>query len=320
MQDWFRKMTLEVILTTIFGVDANIQKGENLELLRQANRIVRIPYAIRLIARLPFGGIIFRLLGKIRGPKRNYIQGIAEEIVKSRRQQGFTERKDLLQLMMAAAGEGLGKLTDEEIVGQMIFFLLTGYETSSNTLSFILYHLAVNPDIQDKLREEVRRAMDVNESKKNLYEIVSAIEYLDCVIKEAQRLNTPVPFVNRECAEDYDYNGIHIPAGTEVIIPIYAVHHDPDAWVEPEKFDPERFRGPASNTRHPFQHLPFGDGPRYCLGMRLALLEIKIALVKILMKFKFVRSPETQVPLIIRCGIFLSANDGVMVRVESLLK
>ena len=92
---------------------------------------------------------------------------------------------------------------------------------------------------------------------------------------------------------------------------------DPDVWEDPEKFDPERFRGPVKDTRHAFQFLPFGAGPRNCIGMRFALMEVKMALVKILMKFKFVASPETQVPLKIRAGLTLSAKDGVLVRVRS---
>jgi len=76
---------------------------------------------------------------------------------------------------------------------------------------------------------------------------------------------------------------------------MYFIHRDPEAWENPEKYDPERLRGPAKEARHAFQFLPIGDGPRNCIRMRFALMEIKIALVKILMKFKFERSPETQV-------------------------
>lgn len=101
------------------------------------------------------------------------------------------------------------------------------------------------------------------------------------------------------------------------MIPIYVLHHDPDAWQNPENFDPERFLGPAKDARHAFQFLPFGAGPRNCIGMRFALMEVKVALVRILMKFKFMASPETQVPLEIREGITLSAKDGVLIRVQS---
>lgn len=101
--------------------------------------------------------------------------------------------------------------------------------------------------------------------------------------------------MNPSCQEDYNFNGIQIPAGMEVIIPTYAIHRDPD----PEMFDPERFRGEADDDRdrHSYQFLPFGAGPRYYIAMKFAMMEIKIALVKILMKYKFVQSPETQVPL-----------------------
>ena len=322
MLDWFSKLTLEVILSTAFGVDANIQMGENTEMLENAKVLFRTPFIIRQLARLPFGSVLFQLMSKLRGNQPGYLQGVVKEIIKSRRQQGLTARKDLLHLMMVASeettAEGVSKLSDEEIVAQSMIFLLAGYETSSNTLAFTLYHLAVNPDVQDKLRTEIKEAIESN-AKKPLYDVAQNIEYLDYVIMEAQRLCPPAAQVNRECCEDYDLNGIQIPAGTEIIIPIYALHHDPDAWEDPEKFDPERFRSPAKDTRHAFQFLPFGAGPRNCIGMRFALLEIKVALVRILMKYKFVRSPETQVPLVIHPGGTLCARDGVNVRVESIV-
>ena len=323
MLDWFGKLTLEVILSTAFGVDANIQMGENAEMLQKAKAVFQVPSIVRQIARLPFGNSILRILLSLRGNQPGYFDGIAKEIITTRRQQGLTGRKDLLHLMMMANDEttveGVSRLSDEEIVAQSIIFLLAGYETSSNTLSFTLYYLAVNSDVQDKLRTEIKEAIESN-VKKPLYDVAQNIEYLDCVVKEALRLCPPAAQMNRECAEDYDLkNGIHIPAGTEILIPFYAMHHDPDAWEDPERFDPERFRGPAKDARHAYQFLPFGAGPRTCIGMRFALLEIKIALVRLLMKYKFVQSPETQVPLVIHPGATLSARDGVSVRVESII-
>ena len=322
MLDWFSKLTLEVILSTAFGVDAGIQLGEDTEILEKAKALFQTPILVRQLARLPFGKSFLKLMSSLSGNKPLYFQGVAKEIIKSRRQQGLTGRKDLLHLMMVAneetTVEGVSKLSDEEIVAQSVLFLLAGYETSSNTLSFTLYHLALNPDVQDKLRKDIIQVMESN-AKKPLYEVVQSIAYLDCVIMEAQRLYPATVQVNRECREDYDLNGIHIPAGTEIVIPLYALHHDPDAWQDPEKFDPERFRGPAKDTRHAFQFLPFGAGPRNCIGMRFALLEIKIALIRILTEYKFVQSPETQVPLIIQSGATLSAKDGVKVRVETLI-
>ena len=323
MLDWFSKMTLEVILATAFGVDAKIQMGENSEILQEAKKLFHVPFFLRQMARLPFGNSLLRLLLVLNGNDVNYFERIGREMLHIRRQQGQTNRKDLLQLMMTATDEttveGVSRLSDDEVVAQSFIFLLAGSETSSSTLSFTVYHLACNPGVQDKLRSDIRDAFETHANKKPLYEIAQSIEYLDCVIKESQRLCPPVPHPNRECREDFNLNGIHIPAGTEVVIPVYALHHDPDAWEDPEKFDPERFRGPRKDTHHPFQFLPFGAGPRNCIGMRFALLEIKIALVKILMKYKFVQSPETQVPLVLHDGATMTAKNGVLVRVESVM-
>lgn len=321
MLDWFSKLTLEAILSTAFGVDTNIQMGENTKTLEKAKALFEVPFMVRLIARLPLGKLLLKIMSSVRGNPATYLGDVVKEIIKTRRQQGLTGRKDLLHLMMTAneetTVEGASKLSDEEIVAQSIIFLLAGYETSSNTLSFILYHLALNPDVQDKLRTEIKEAVESNAKRKSLYELAQNMEYLDCVIKESQRLCPAAAQVNRECCENYDLNGIHIPAGTEIMIPIYVLHHDPDAWQNPENFDPERFLGPAKDARHAFQFLPFGAGPRNCIGMRFALMEVKVALVRILMKFKFMASPETQVPLEIREGITLSAKDGVLIRVQS---
>ena len=225
----FNQLTLEVILTTAFAVDANIQMGENTEMIEKAKGVLRVPQIIRLLARLPFGNSLLSLLESVKG-NQSYFPEIAKEIVKSRRQQGPTGRKHLLQLMMntkdETTGEQVSRLTDDEIVAQCVVFLLAGFETSSNTLGFTLYYLAVNPDVQDKLRIEIKDAIE-SHAKKPYYEVAQHIEYLDCVIKESQRLCPTLAQVNRECSEDYDLNGIHIPAGMEIVIPIYFLHHDP---------------------------------------------------------------------------------------------
>ena len=323
MLNWFSKLTLEVILSTAFGLEAEVQNGKDNELLTEGKKFFSTPQIIRQISRLPFGPALLRFLAMLRRQRPEYFQEVATEILKARRQQGFSGRKDLLGLMMHATDEttteGVSRLSDEEVVAQSVVFLLAGYETSSNTLAFTLYYLVVNPEMQEKLRTQIREALETNAKKGCLYDIVKNIDYLDCVIKESQRMCPPAVHVNRECHEDFDLSGIHIPAGTEVVIPIYALHHDPDAWEDSEKFDPERFRGARKDTHHPFQFLPFGGGPRNCIGMRFALLEIKIALVKILMKYKFVRSPETQVPVVLHPGATLSAKNGVLVRVETVL-
>ena len=311
-------LTLEIILSSAFGIKADVQTDPDEKLLTKARQSFRFPFILRMVGRLPVIRTVLRMA--MRG-RMVYFGTLALEMIRQRRGEGETSRHDLMQLMLTAHEEltvqGASKLTDEEIVAQCVAFLLAGHETSMITLSTTAYHLALYPDIQEKLRKDICRHTELNPSA-TLYELSHGIEYLDCVINETQRLCPPAHQLNRECGQDCQINGISIPKGLEIVIPFYALHHDPEAWPEPEKFDPERFRGPAKDTRHPYQYLPFGAGPRNCIGMRFALMEIKITLVKILMKYKFVLSPETQVPLVMHAGNTLSPRDGVHLRIETI--
>ncbi|XP_078377241.1 cytochrome P450 3A4-like [Oculina patagonica] len=321
VSNWFSKLTLELILSTAFGVDSNIQTDPNSEILRKTREVFGAPSSLRLLHRLPFGSYLLRFLNHLKGTKGDYFENLAKNIIQTRRrEEGANERVDLLQLMLTAneTADEASKLSDDEIVAQSVFFLLVGYKNTSNTLAFIAFFLATNPHLQEKLRSKIRLAR-TSDSTSSIYDLAQSVDYLDCVINESLRLCPPIFQMNRSCQEDYDFNGLHIPAGMEVIIPTYAIHRDPDAWPNPEKFDPERFRSGTKDDRdrHSYQFLPFGAGPRNCIAERFALMEIKIALVKILMKYKFIQSPETQVPLALHTGVMLSPRNGVFLRVET---
>ena len=318
--DWYSSLTLEIILSTAFGIRSDVQNDPDEKFLKKARESFRFPFILRILGRLPILKTILRLMMRLRG-SMGYFGQIALEMIRQRREEGDTQRQDLMQLMLTAHEEstvyGVSKLTDEEIVAQCVAFLLGGHETSMITLSTASYLMALNPEIQERLRTEICQHVEKNPGV-SLYELSHGIEYLDCVISETQRLYPPAHQLNRECTEDCKINDIPISKGMEIIIPFYALHHDLGAWKEPETFDPERFRSSVKDTRHPYQFLPFGAGPRNCIGMRFALMEIKIALVKILMKYKFVRSPETQVPMALHAGNTLSPRDGVYLRVDSI--
>jgi len=121
---------------------------------------------------------------------------------------------------------------------------------------------------------------------------------------------------SRECAQDCDIKGLHIKKGTPIMTSIYSIHHDPEFYPEPEKFDPERFSVEAKLSRDPYTYLPFGHGPRNCIGMRFAQMEMKLALVRILKKFDVVVAPETEIPPEIAIKTVLGAKNGVKLRVK----
>ena len=222
------------------------------------------------------GAYVLSFLSRVRR-REGYFDKFASDILQQRRETELRAGKILWNSLLTAheesTEEGISRFTDDEIVGQCVIFLFAGYETSSNTLVYTTYHLALNEDVQEKLRAEIKLAVKSNPDS-TLYDLAHNIEYLDCVISESLRLNPPVAQLNRECVEDNEFNGIHVPAGLEVIIPVYFLHRDPDAWPRPEKYDPERFRSPAKDTRHPYQLMPFGTGARSCIGMKFALMEI----------------------------------------------
>ncbi|KAM4734352.1 thromboxane-A synthase [Anableps anableps] len=204
-------------------------------------------------------------------------------------------------------------MTEDEIVGQAFVFLLAGYETSSNTLAFTCYLLAVNPECQRQVQEEVDDFFTRHDSPD--YSNVQELKYLDMVVCEALRLYPPGFRFAREIDHDCEVNGQVLPKGATLEIPAGFLHYDPEHWPEPGRFIPERFTPEAKASRHPFVYLPFGAGPRNCVGMRLAQLEIRMALVHLFHRFSIEACSETKVPLDLKSSSTLGPKDGIYVKI-----
>ena len=189
------------------------------------------------------------------------------------------------------------RLTDDEVIAQAFVFFIAGYETTATALSYCSYELALNQDVQDKLYREIKSFQDENGTIH--YENLSKLPYLDAVISESLRKYPPAMRVSRTASQKYQLGntGITLDKGSNVNILIYAIHHNEEYYDSPEKFQPERFLPENRHQIEPYTYLPFGSGPRNCIGMRFALLEAKLALVKIISKFKLVKSKNTKVPL-----------------------
>ncbi|OWF50100.1 cytochrome P450 3A24-like [Mizuhopecten yessoensis] len=186
------------------------------------------------------------------------------------------------------------KLTDSEIISQALMLMFAGYHTITNQLCFILYHLAIYPDICDKLLQEIDENLN---GEVPTYDTVGKLTYLEMCINETMRLFPAANRLTREASNDVTIGNINIPKGLVIHIPAGAIHKDPQYWSEPETFNPERFTPEAKASRIPFVFLPFGDGPRNCIGMRLALLELKIAVGRILQTYRPVKCSKTEVPI-----------------------
>ncbi|XP_067037448.1 cytochrome P450 3A8-like [Acropora muricata] len=316
---WLQSLTMEVILSTAFGVKAETQTVENDPITESAKKAMAPNPVAGLLLLLPFANRLLKYFPDMFNFER--IGKVACNIIAERTKlngHSKNDRKDMLQLMLDAKEEtGSEKIDNEDIQAQTLVFLLAGYETSSTTLGFVSYHLALDTQVQDKLRDEIDRLWPGDEETPS-YDVLHKMDYLDMVINEALRMYPPGFVLQRDCNEGCTVKGVNIPKGMPIMIPVYAIHHDPKIWPEPEKFNPERFTEAEKANRHPYTFMPFGYGPRNCVGMRFALLELKLTLVKLLKKYKLERTEKTAVPMEFLVGSTLNCPPGkVMLRISS---
>ncbi|GFT08347.1 cytochrome P450 4V2, partial [Nephila pilipes] len=155
--------------------------------------------------------------------------------------------------------------TEEDIREEVDTFMFAGYDTTAMSLSWTLYCLGQNHEIQLKAQEELDQIFEDDNSRDVTREDITKMIYLECVIKETFRLYPIVPLIARECKEPFTVLGHEVPSGSLCLILISEIHHDPDYFPEPEKFVPERFFPENSEGRHPYAFIPFSAGPRNCI-------------------------------------------------------
>jgi cytochrome P450 len=184
----------------------------------------------------------------------------------------------LVRSLIAATDPATGEsLTDEEICNELVLFVVAGQDTTATALTYALWALGHHHEIQQRMAEEVRRLGD----RRVAFEDVSNLPYTIQVLDEALRLCPPGPAIARLAMRDIEVDGCRVEAGTMIVVGIYAMHRDPRLWVDPLKFDPDRFSPENSRERDRWQYLPFAGGPRSCIGDHFAVLEAALALATI---------------------------------------
>jgi len=218
--------------------------------------------------------------GKYRGARASaYLHGMVRDRVVERRRTG-ERRDDLLSLMLDAADPETGAGMDEaDIADNILTFVAAGHETTALALTWTFYLLARHPEIEQRVLDEIEA---VTGGKEIEAEQVSRLPYTRMVIQEAMRLYPPAPLVVRQPTRDIEIGGERMTPDDTVIVPIYAVYHHETLWQDPEVFDPGRFAPEAVRARHRYAYLPFGAGPRICIGMGFALLEAQAILATLL--------------------------------------
>ncbi|XP_054004904.1 cytochrome P450 6a2-like [Hylaeus anthracinus] len=315
------KFTIDVIGSCAFGIQINAVTDEDSEFHRAAKKLSKPSYTTTLWRMLRTAmPRLYKLLGvQVIDPGvTTFFKDVVSQMIRQR-EKSDVKRHDFMDLLIELKNKGTlegdtgnGQICNEEdaevaeeiemdensIAAQAFVFFAAGYETSSNTIAFCLHELALNAEIQEKTRRDIHDAID-NRDGKLTYDAVQDMKYLDMVIAETLRKYPPASLLSRRCEYQYQIPNtkVELPAGMRVIIPIYGLHHDPDYYPNPSSFDPERFTEENKRTRHPYTYLPFGEGPRNCIGMRFALLQIKIGIISFLRKHRVEICDKTITPL-----------------------
>jgi len=235
---------------------------------------------------------------------------VADSAIDTRRAQGAKPVPDLLDLMMAGEDPKSGRrMTTPELRDNLLTFIVAGHETTALTLSWALYLCAFDPAVQDTARAEAQAVLGCRAA--GAADLVN-LPLTRRIVDEALRLYPPAAFLSRTALKADELCGRDIRPGDTVVLPIYALHRHHGLWADPDAFDPTRFADPKAIDR--FAYLPFGDGPRICIGASFALQEAVIILATLLARFKFTLIPgKTPKPVMI---LTLRPEGGVWLGVE----
>ncbi|HYN67864.1 MAG TPA: cytochrome P450 [Ornithinibacter sp.] len=271
-----QRLTLRVVLAALFGEGAD-------DLLPHVRR--SFPAVSDTILRRGLGavrmpaGIPTRRVLRGRAAREDLF-GVCDSIVSARRQGRTTGETDLLSRLLAAH-DGDEPIGDEEVRSQVLLFMMAGHETTAIALTFALHLLGRHRDVQDAVRVEVRRALGEHPPTAAT---VTALPLTTAVLKEAMRLYPSAPILGRLTVQEDDLMGHRVPPGTTVVVAPWTIHRHPAFWADPLVFDPGRFTGTGSRPEpsHRYAWMPFGGGPRACIGQHFSMVEAVLALALIL--------------------------------------
>jgi cytochrome P450 len=275
------RFTLRLVGRSLFGrsmTDAELdQIGDTIStiqafIVRQIVQPYKIPW--------------FRVTGQTEAHQRlrREADAVVLKHLQARLQQGLGDT-DFLRILLETPYRDTGQpISEPQALIEGLQLMVAGNETSSNALTWTLYLLAQHPEYIHKVRDEVSKVIGGAAID---FQNLHRLELTMRVIHEALRLYPPFWMIDRIALCDDEVGGVHIPAGSLVIPYIYGIHRNPAHWQQVEAFDPGRFEADASRERHPFAYIPFGGGPRICIGNNLAVMQMLLIIVSLVRRYDF---------------------------------
>lgn len=269
MLDEARRISLLILMKTLFGVDFGA------DLPRLWDSILKLLEFISPGLWLLWRGVPRPGYGRAIDEVDEYLYDII-----ARRRHSAVVKDDLLGLLIAT-----GWMSDGLIRDQLLTMLIAGHDTVTALMAWTLYLLGRHPEAQERARAEVDTVLG---DAPPTYEASEELEYLDRVIKESLRLYPPIHVGTRRALEDLTFDGYQLPQGNRVLYSIYLTHRDPQQWQNPDSFDPDRFiQRRGQRTVVPYSYVPFGGGPRNCIGALYGQVEARIVLARLLQTIDF---------------------------------
>ena len=318
MNHQMMQLTMFIIAKTLFDAEPASMAGE-------ADTIGEAIHVIQETSNAEFKSPVMfpRWLPTPRNRRRQSARAVLDEtidrIIQERRLSDGPglpqDRGDLLSMLLLTRDETGGRLGPAEIRDQLVTFFVAGHETTSNALTWAWYLLARHPEAEALLHEEVRTVLG---GRLPTVDDLPRLTYTEMGVKEAMRLYPPAWILSgRVGSADIALGPYHLPAGSAVFISPYAMHRLPDYFSEPDRFVPERFTAAKERELPRYAYIPFGAGPRVCIGNHFAMLEVRLILATIAQRFRFALPPGHEV--VLNPQITLSPRDGLCMRVRSIV-
>jgi cytochrome P450 len=293
-------ITSDIALKTLFG---NMTTEDKAQIYKQVSRTqTYLVTRIRKPYRLPWMAVNGE--NKRFQTDLAYFNKLVFEFIKQRRISG-EKPNDLLQLLLDSIDEETGEqMNDQQIRDEAITMFAAGHETSATGLSWLLWELARQPDIVTKIREEAAIFDDVP-----TFEQLMRMPYTRQVVEEGLRLYPPAWTMTREAIVDNEVEGYQLVKGNSVFMSVFELHRNPNLWKDPLTFNPANFAPENVKNRTKFNYLPFGAGPRICIGQQFALMEMQLILAALVKRFTFENDPSHTVGM--HPQIVLKSTNGI---------
>jgi cytochrome P450 len=299
-------LTLRIVVRTLFGADVDERVADEVgrafdvvvdEIARRFRRPFRIPDAVPIPGNLRYNRALRRL------------DGLVYRLIDERRRQPG-ERPDLLSLLLRARDEDGTRMTERQLRDEVVTLFLAGHETTALGLSWTLQLLSLHPDKRAALEAELDGVLA---GRAPAVADLPRLSYAEAVVNEALRLYPPAYVIGRENTEDCEIGGYAVPAGTTLYMAPWVLHRDPRYFEAPEAFRPERWLDGLASRLPRGAYVPFGGGPRLCIGQSFAMMEAVLLLATVCRRFRLTLDPDR--PVAPFPSITLRPAGGVWMRV-----